>query len=114
MEQQRTLNEVIENVHKYLEMERRLLKLEVIEKVSEASATAASGSIVFVFYLLVFLFFSIALAMLAGDLFGKMYIGFAAVAVLYLLIALVLNLRKEKWLKAPIANTFVKTFLKNE
>ena len=114
MEQQNSLNDIVDNVQKYLEVQKKLIKLEVIEKVSEASATAAAGSVVFVFYLLVFLFFSIALALFVGEMFGSAYIGFGTMALIYLIIAMVLNLKKEKWLKTPIANSFVKTFMKNE
>jgi hypothetical protein len=114
MEPQKSLNEVIENVHDYLETQKRILRLEIIEKVSEASGSAAANSVVFVFYLLVFLFFSIALALLIGDLFGKAWLGFATMAVVYLIIAFMLNAGKEKWMKTPIANSFIKTFMKNE
>ncbi len=114
MEQQKSLNEIVDNAHKYLELQKTLIKLEVVEKVSEATASAASGAIVFVFYMLMFLFFSIALALFTGDILGKTYLGFATIALLYLFIALILNLRKEKWLKTPIANSFVKTFMKHE
>jgi uncharacterized membrane protein YgcG len=114
MEQQKSLNEVIDNVYEYLELQKKILRLEVIEKVSEASASAGANSVVFVFYLLVFLFFSIALALFAGDMFGKNYLGFASIALLYLVIALVLNLKKETWLKTPIANSFIKTFMRHE
>lgn len=114
MEQYKSFQDVVDNIQKYAELQKHLLKLEVIEKVSEASATAAAGSVIFVFYLLVFLFFSIAMALLAGEWLGKWYLGFASIAFLYLIIALLLNLMKDKWLKTPIANTFVKTFLKNE
>ena len=114
MEQQKSLNDVIENVQDYIELQKKILRLEVIEKVSEASASAGANSVVFVFYLLVFLFFSIAIALFAGDLLGKNYLGFAVIAVLYLMIALVLNVNKDKWLKTPIANSFIKTFMRHE
>lgn len=114
MEQQKSFNEVVDNVHKYLELQKKLIKLEVVEKVSEASASAASGAIVFTFYILMFLFFSIGLALFAGELLGKGYLGFGAVGLLYLIIALILNVGKEKWLKTQIANSFVKSFMKHE
>jgi hypothetical protein len=114
MEQQKTFNEVVNNVQSYLETQKQLIRLEVIEKVSEASASAGAGAVIFVFYLLVFLFFSIALAMFAGDLLGEWYYGFSLVGLLYLVIALLLNVKKEKWLKTPIANSMIKSFLKHE
>jgi hypothetical protein len=110
----KSFNEMFDHIRSYFETQKQILKLQVVEKVSTSSASLTSTVIIFVFYLLTFLFFSIALALFAGDLLGKWYLGFGAVALLYLIIALILSAGKEKILKTPIANSMIKSLLKNE
>jgi hypothetical protein len=114
MEQKTILQEILNNVEDYVNTQKRILKLQAIEKISLALSSLTSNIIVMIIFVLVFLFANIALALLATDYFGKGYLGFGAVAVLYLIIGLLLNIKKQKWLITPIADSIVKNLLKND
>ena len=89
-----------------------LLKLKTIDKASEGISSAVAGIAVAVTMLMFFLILNIGIALLLGNLLGRSYYGFFALAGFYLITGLILNAMKTKWFKIPVANMLVKKFLK--
>ncbi len=106
------IDDLVEHVESYIDTQQQLTQLKIAEKSSIIGASMLSAMIIGSFLLLVFLFASIAFAFLLANYFGKVYLGFFAVAGIYFFIALVLMLLKESLLKTPIANTIIKNFFK--
>ena len=57
------------------------------------------------------LVFNIGIALLIGELMGKIYYGFFIVAAFYLLAGLVLHLFLYKWIKKPLGDLIIKQAL---
>ena len=106
------IDDLVEHVESFIETQQQLTQIKIAEKSSTIGASMLSGIIIGSFLLMVFLFASIALAFLLGNYFGKIYVGFFAVAGIYFVIALLLLLMKEPLLKTPIANIIIKNFFK--
>ena len=90
----------------------RLAKLKAVSKISDVVSSAAAHSIVIFFGLSFFLFVGIGLAGWFGELLGKNYYGFFAVALLYGLIGSFVHLFLHKWLKKITSDHLVERLLK--
>ena len=109
-----SVEELINSLKEYFSIQKRLIKLEAAEKTSEIFAEAISMLLIIGLFFAFFFFLSFALAYALSEYFGSMYCGFASVAGLYLLIAIILLAGKERLLKTPLMNKMIKNFFKNE
>ena len=57
------------------------------------------------------LFFGLGLAIWLGEAFGRLYLGFFAVAAGYAFVAVVIHLFVIKWIKKVICNFIIENFL---
>lgn len=114
MEKENMINDLVSHVEDYIETQKELLKYKTIEKLSISAGSVGSLLIVSFLFLLVFLLLSIAFSYFLADLTGKTYIGFAIVASIYLVLALILLAKKSTWLQTPIVNSVLKSLLKDE
>ena len=74
------IDDLVEHVESFIETQQQLTQIKIAEKASIIGASMLSAMIIGSFLLLVFLFGSIALAFLLANYFGKVYLGFLAVA----------------------------------
>jgi Ca2+/Na+ antiporter len=105
--QKETARPIIEQVREYVETRLKLLKLEVIDRSSAIIATIVVDLVMIIALVLTFLFASFTLALFLGDVFGAYWKGFGAVALLYLLIAVVIIVAKKP-LERPIINVLIR------
>jgi len=54
---------------------------------------------------------NIGLAIWIGELLGQMYLGFFVVGGFYALIAIILHLFRNSWLKKPVSSMIIKKML---
>ena len=108
-----SFEELISSLKEYFNIQKKIIKLEAAEKASEFFSEAASMIIVVGLFFAVFFFLSFALAYGLSSLLGSMFYGFAIVAGLYLLIAIILFSGKERLLKTPMMNLMIKNLFKN-
>jgi hypothetical protein len=102
---------LIEGVVEYTSTTLELAKLKAVDRISDAIASLLSRIIAWMALFLFFLFSSLGLAFWLGDLMGKTYLGFFAVAGLYLLLGLLVHLFLGKWIKRLIGNYLIKITL---
>ena len=89
-----------------------LIKLKSIDKTTDFVSSFLSR-LTIILVLTIFTFFiNIGLAVLIGDMLGKIYYGFFIVGSFYALIALILYLFRHQLLKHPICNYIIKQLLK--
>jgi len=90
----------------------QLSKLKALETTTEVVTTLiAKVSVVLVLSLFV-LVFNIGIALLLGEVLGKLYYGFFIVAGFYLLVGVVLHFFLHRWLKRPITELIITQALK--
>lgn len=83
-------------------------KLDIADKTSRISANAIAVLIIVLLSLFFILFASIALAQVIGEWIGKSYWGFLIVAGIYLLLAFIIRIGKNKLLRLPIMNAILR------
>lgn len=102
------LESVFEHIKEYLNTRYELAVL----KVSDKSSTILSSLITYVVVAIIGMFFlmfvSIGVALLISEALGSAFSGFLIVAGFYLLIAIILLVMKDRLIKMPLLNMFVK------
>ena len=88
-----------------------LSKLKVLEATTRVVTSLVSRMSVIIMLSLFALVFNIGIALLIGELMGKIYFGFFIVAAFYLLAGLVLHLFLYKWIKKPLGDLIIKQAL---
>jgi hypothetical protein len=104
---------LVDHIKDYVNNRIELAKLMAIEKGATGVSNAAAYFIVGFLGLIVFIFFSITLALGIAELLGSGFAGFLAVTLLYLITALLLFFNRQKWVIEPISNVFIRSALKD-
>ncbi len=106
------IDRLIEHADQYLETEKELAELVIIEKTGRVFAASMSGLILVMLSMLVLVFSGIAIACVIAYLTGELYIGFVAIALLFLLLAALLYTKRAQLLSTPLLNLFIRMVLK--
>ena len=114
MEENNTIEKLFADVKDYLETRIELTKLQAVEKSSEIAGSEVVGLLLLLFFTLVFLFGSIALAFYISEMTGRYSSGFLIVAGIYLAIGLIVYLARESWIKKPVSNSIISKMLKDD
>lgn len=114
MEEKNKIEDLFTDSKEYLETRIELAKLQAVEKSSEIASSAVVGLLLLLFFTIVFLFGSIALAFFLSEKTGQYSTGFLAVAGIYLVIGFILYLARESWIKKPVSNMIIHKMLKED
>lgn len=89
-----------------------LVKLKAVDKTSDVVSSLISHYLVVIIVGSLGLFVSLGLAFWLGEILGKVYFGFFAVAVLYAILGLVIHFLLHQAFKKFIADYIIKKMLK--
>lgn len=106
------IEDLIKSTVEYGKTTIELTKLRAVDRISDVTASIIGKIIAITVFILFFLFASLGLALWLGDVFGKIYIGFFAVAGLYGLFGILMSLFLGKWIKRLICNFIIKHILR--
>jgi hypothetical protein len=113
MEEEFEHQKLIEKVTDYVKVRKELTLLKTVDKGSQIFANFLSDIFVLVFAILAFLFGSFALSFYLSEILGNSYSGFLIVAGFYLLVAIILNSIKDKYLEKKIMNVIIAKFFRD-
>ncbi|WP_395805676.1 phage holin family protein [Daejeonella sp.] len=113
MEEEFEHQKLIEKVSDYVNVRKELTLLKTVDKGSQIFANFLSDILVLVFAILAFLFGSFALSFYLSEILGNSYSGFLIVAGFYLLVAIILNSIKDKYLEKKIMNVIIAKFFRD-
>ncbi|HEY1046953.1 MAG TPA: hypothetical protein VGF79_10980 [Bacteroidia bacterium] len=91
-----------------------LWKLKSIDSIASVASALMTTGITMFAYLLFLLFIGVGVALYLGEMFGKLYIGFALVAGFYLLIGLLIQIVFSKNLKNKFYETIITKYYKHK
>src|SRR5437763_448706 len=107
-----SIKTLIDKSKDYLETKIELTKLKTIDKSADVLSTVVvTVSMLFVSVFLI-LFLSLAVALYLGKWLGAYHYGFFIMAGFYAIVLLVIYVKREKWIKTPIANELISKMLK--
>jgi ABC-type sugar transport system permease subunit len=108
-EQKPTPPPIIDQLKEYAETQIKLAKYEAIDRSAKFLSSFITDMVVAVAFVLTFLFLSLALAFLLSSLLHSYWAGFGCMAGIYLIIATILIIAKEK-IQKPLIDMFIKKF----
>ncbi len=98
----------------YADINIELIRLNSIDTIADVLSSLVSRMVIFMFVVMFVLLVNIALSLYLGELFGKDYLGYLVVAIIYLLLIIVINFYKDKIIKMPITNLVIAKLLKSK
>lgn len=108
------LTQLATHAEEYLKTRQELTQLVITEKIVMMGSSMTSSLIIVMLFIVVFFFASIGLALFISSYFDENYLGFAIVAGFFLILALVLLMMRDRWLKRPMMNIIIKNIFKEE
>jgi hypothetical protein len=106
------LESLLERATEYGKTTLELVKLKALDKTTDVISSIIPHSVVLVFFASFFCFLNIGIALWLGDIFGKIFYGFFAIAAFYLVAGLFIHFFMHKSLKRHISDYFIKQVLK--
>lgn len=103
---------LVEKTQKYRSTGIDLVKLNAIDKSSEVLSEGVATLVILTFSSLFFIILNIGIAMWLGEILGKTYYGFFAVAAFYALVSALLYAFRNRWMSKPLRNAIITKALK--
>ena len=106
------IDALLERAADYGKTSYELIKLNVVDKISNLISTFLPYTVVIAFFIIFLMFLNFGVAFWLGDILGHFFYGFFIVAAFYGLIILLLHFFMRKWLKRVIYDYFIRQILK--
>ncbi len=103
---------LFESIKEYGETHIDLVKLRMADRATDIISSLIANFLVLLALSMFMVILNIGIALLIGELLGKMYYGFFVLAVFYLIIGLIFNKMKSKWFQSPVGDMLVKKMFK--
>ncbi|NTW31215.1 MAG: hypothetical protein HGB12_01045 [Bacteroidetes bacterium] len=108
----KSIGSLLDRTVEYGKASYELVKLKTLDKGSDVVSSFIPHIVVLGIIASFMLFLSLGLAFWLGEILGKMYLGFFAVAAFYGVVAIVLHFFMHKWFKKLVGNYIIKLVLK--
>jgi len=105
---------LILKLKEYFETRFDLAALNLQDKISEILSSAASSAVIIILGIFILFFASVGAAWRIGEWLNSPSIGFFCISGFYLLLAIIIILNKDKWIKTPLINSLLKKININE
>jgi len=92
----------------------KLLKLNAIDKSADVASSLVSRLAVIITVVFSVLIISIGAALWLGKLLGETFYGFYIIGGFYAILAILLQVFRDQWIKYPVSNSIIKQMLKQK
>jgi len=110
-ENTKSMEALLERATEYGKSSYELVRLKTIDKASEVVSSCAPHVFGLILILIFLLFLNLGLSLWLGEVLGKAYYGFFAVASFYFVVWAIVRIFMHKWLKGLIKNNIIKQLL---
>jgi len=105
---------LFEKAEDYSKTSIELFKLKVIDKSADLVSSLVVQFAIFMVGAVFSLIINIGIAMWLGELLGKSYYGFFAVAIFYAIVIALLLIFRHEWIKTPVSNSIISQMMKTK
>ncbi|MFT3793280.1 hypothetical protein [Flavobacterium sp.] len=105
---------LVDKIEEYAKTSVELYKLKAIDKGTDVFTSFISRVVIISIIALFFLLITIGLSLYLGDVLGKTYYGFFAVAGIYISIGIILLIFRRSWLENPLNDYIVRQIFKEK
>ena len=113
-ENSRDLHAITQEVKHYLQLQKRYMALDAVEKVTRLLSAVAVAVVCLILGAMILFFTLYALAEWIGALLGSAAAGFLIVAIILLVMAMVFFSHRQQWVVQPLARLMAGLFLEGE
>ncbi|MFC3561081.1 phage holin family protein [Pedobacter jamesrossensis] len=106
----KSIEDLVDDAKGFLEARVEYTRLHLLEKVSKIFADLVTSTAVIVCFILAFLFGSVTLALYLSDVLGSNAGGFGCVSLVYILLAVIVYLTKDKYIEKAIINVAIRKY----
>lgn len=99
---------------KYTETSMELFRLNAIDKTADVASSLMARMAIVMVVAMFTLFINIGIGLFIGKMLGEYYLGFMIVSLFYLILAIVLHLFRNQFIKIPITNLVIEKLLKTK
>ena len=103
---------LFDNLTSYIDTKVDIIKLKLIQKTTDVISSIVSRIAILSIAFMAIMLINIGAGLWLGNLLGKNYYGFFALAGFYIIVILILNNSKGKLIKGPVAAAIIKKSLK--
>ncbi len=107
----KTIGELVAEIKRYFELQKKYVRLEFVSKLVVLLSALILGMIMFLVGAVAFMLLAFCMASLVGDITGSLTIGYASVAMFFMVIAVVVYANRGRWITAPLVNFLGNLFL---
>ncbi|MFV8369897.1 hypothetical protein [Flavobacterium sp. LB2R40] len=107
-----TIEMLFEKAEDYTRTTVELAKLNVVDTTADVMSSLLSRLTVSIVFVMFAFLANIGLSLWIGELVGKVYYGFFIVSSFYLIVAIILYIFKDEWIKMPVSNFIIVKMLK--
>jgi len=100
------LEKLLESITKFIELKMEIYELKVKEQMVQIISSLATLGLILMLGIIMLFFFSLALGFYLNSLFDSSFLGFALIGSVYLLIAIMLMVFKDKLITNRLFQTF--------
>jgi hypothetical protein len=108
MEAVKQAEQLVSNIKEYAETRSDIAMLNIQDKVSSVLSSIASATVAAILGLFILFFASLCAAWYIGQSLNNPSIGFFCIAGFYLIVAIIIIINRDKWIKLPVINTILK------
>ena len=101
------LETLIERAEAFGKTSIELFKLKAIDKTSEIVSGLSSWLVVIILVAMFFMILNIGIALWIGELLGNSYYGFFTLAGFYAILAIIVMIFSNRWIRKPIRNSII-------
>ena len=110
----RTFEELITEIKRYFELQKRFVSLEFVSKLIILLAALILGVVLFLIGAVMVIMLALCAATFIGDQTGSLTVGFASVSLFFMLVAIIIYINRKRWITRPVTNFLCELFLKKE
>jgi hypothetical protein len=104
------IEDIFLDAKEYIDTRIEYTRLSAVEKGAKIFADLITNGAVIICFILAFLFGTLTLALFLSDILGSHTRGFGCVAVIYLIMAIIFYLIKDKFLEPGLVNMFIRKY----
>jgi len=105
---------LVEKVEQYAKTSLELYKLKAIDKGTDVFSSLVSRVVIIIIIALFFLLVTLGLCFYLGEVLGKVYYGFFAVAGIYAVVGIIMIIFRKKWLDDTLNDYIVRQIFKEK
>lgn len=109
-----TISQLVVELKKYVELQKRGLQIDFVDKLSKLMAAIVMGAVIFLIGVIALVFASMALSAAIAPHVGGTTYGNAIIFFIYVLVGLLVYAKRQTWIEAPIVNFLGHLFLHDE